>query len=308
MRNGAKSTHPAVMGAPLWIARAFSRQRRADAERSDAPSTGGSVTERTIHHSAGHYVASVRTRQLLDAMEERLATLPLRTETVPHDPTVTAPNAAVLVLLCRPHGGSPATGEELAFALTERSKTVRTHRGEMSFPGGKLRQGDTSVLQTALRETCEEIGLEPRHVRVLGQFHEYRPLLQSSNLRVATFIGYMNDCVDPSALRVNPQEVKNLFIVPQRLFRLCRHLTSNTDARTPECSTTSDEHGKVPCTAIPAGNAADASNGVHEAAELPTENGTIYFALPHHCTGGKLVWGMTARIIDEVMQFMAECS
>lgn len=57
---------------------------------------------------------------------------------------------------------------EVRIVLTKRSSTVRTHRGEVSFPGGGWEPSDASLEVTALREAHEEIGLHADDVEVLG--------------------------------------------------------------------------------------------------------------------------------------------
>ena len=52
--------------------------------------------------------------------------------------------------------------------LTQRSEQVIHHKGQICFPGGSYQSGDTTLLQTALRETEEEIGLIARDVEILG--------------------------------------------------------------------------------------------------------------------------------------------
>ena len=70
-------------------------------------------------------------------------------------------SAAVLIPLYE-------SGGEVHLVLTKRSSTVRTHRGEVSFPGGGQEPSDGSLEATALREAQEEIGLHPDDVEVLG--------------------------------------------------------------------------------------------------------------------------------------------
>ena len=52
--------------------------------------------------------------------------------------------------------------------LTKRTDNVRTHQGQVSFPGGSFEAADATLERTALREAHEEVGLDPAHVRVLG--------------------------------------------------------------------------------------------------------------------------------------------
>src|ERR1700731_3993434 len=78
--------------------------------------------------------------------------------------TSTPRQAAVLVLFSgspepdpNAAGGLPADADVL---LTQRASTMRQHRGQVAFPGGEVETGDTGPIDTALREACEETGLE----------------------------------------------------------------------------------------------------------------------------------------------------
>ena len=57
---------------------------------------------------------------------------------------------------------------ELHVVLTRRAQTLRTHKGEVSFPGGRADPGET-YLQTALREAFEEVAMDPESVEPLGE-------------------------------------------------------------------------------------------------------------------------------------------
>ena len=70
-------------------------------------------------------------------------------------------DAAVLVPVFEDAGGA------LHAVFTRRRHDLRRHAGEISFPGGRQDEGET-LLQTALREAHEEVGLPPANVRVLG--------------------------------------------------------------------------------------------------------------------------------------------
>ncbi len=69
---------------------------------------------------------------------------------------------------------------EYCVLLSRRTHVVEHHKGEISFPGGRMDEGDETLLDTALRETHEELGVEPRHVEVLGSLDD-----------VATGTGYL---------------------------------------------------------------------------------------------------------------------
>jgi 8-oxo-dGTP pyrophosphatase MutT (NUDIX family) len=71
--------------------------------------------------------------------------------------------AAVLVLF----GEDPQTGPDVL--VLQRSATLRTHAGQVAFPGGAADPGDGDPAATALREAQEEVGLEPQSVTVLTE-------------------------------------------------------------------------------------------------------------------------------------------
>jgi 8-oxo-dGTP pyrophosphatase MutT (NUDIX family) len=57
--------------------------------------------------------------------------------------------------------------------LTKRGDNMPTHKGQIAFPGGRVHAGDADLIATALRESHEEIGIVPEHVRVLGRLDEF---------------------------------------------------------------------------------------------------------------------------------------
>lgn len=63
--------------------------------------------------------------------------------------------------------------DELMVLLTRRTDHLRDHAGQVSFPGGRVEADDADAVATALRETREEIGLDERHVQVIGQLPTY---------------------------------------------------------------------------------------------------------------------------------------
>jgi len=75
---------------------------------------------------------------------------------------------------------------EVNILFTRRTENVRTHKRQISFPGG-AREGGESLLQTALRESKEEIGLAPDKVKILGELDDTVTLV--SNYIVSPFVG-----------------------------------------------------------------------------------------------------------------------
>jgi len=92
--------------------------------------------------------------------------------------------------------------------LTRRTAHLSTHSGQVAFPGGKVDDSDDSVLNTALREAQEEVGLDPRHVEVLGTLSEYITGTAFIVTPVVALIEPGHDIVP------NPHEVDEVFEVP----------------------------------------------------------------------------------------------
>jgi 8-oxo-dGTP pyrophosphatase MutT (NUDIX family) len=91
--------------------------------------------------------------------------------------------------------------------LTRRSANLRSHTGEVSFPGGRLDR-DESPMAAALREADEEVGLDPSDVEVIG---ELSPLAtMNSRASIAPFVGLLEA---RPRLRANPDEVDLAFSV-----------------------------------------------------------------------------------------------
>jgi 8-oxo-dGTP pyrophosphatase MutT (NUDIX family) len=92
--------------------------------------------------------------------------------------------------------------------LTQRPEFLRSHAGQVAFPGGKIDDSDTSAIDAALREAEEELGLARAHVEVLGEADIYH---SGSGYRIAPVVG-----VIPADLPFTPnrQEVEDWFEVP----------------------------------------------------------------------------------------------
>ncbi|HXF67931.1 MAG TPA: CoA pyrophosphatase [Burkholderiales bacterium] len=130
----------------------------------------------------------------------------------PHDLHLTAlaagarvTEAAVLVpLVNRPQG--------VQVLLTCRTAHLDDHAGQISFPGGRVEEGDASREETALRETEEEIGLARSAVALLGRLPEYEI---PSGFRITPVVGWIEP---PFALQPDPFEVAEIFEAPLEHF------------------------------------------------------------------------------------------
>ena len=101
-------------------------------------------------------------------------------------------------------------GQGVELLLTRRTETVLTHKGQISFPGGQREEGDAEVVETALRESYEEIGLEPSRVSVLGELDDVFTAV--SSFVITPVVGWVEGPVDD--LRPAPDEVRSLLVVP----------------------------------------------------------------------------------------------
>ncbi|MDF1820282.1 MAG: CoA pyrophosphatase [Alcanivoracaceae bacterium] len=135
---------------------------------------------------------------VIDQLRQRLDSYSLRAF------PVELPEAAVLM---------PFTDEaDPQLILTVRSATMPTHAGEVAFPGGKRDPGDANLLGTALRESQEEVGLDPDVVEVLA---ELSPLASRFGMKVTPFVGLVAPEVP---LVAEPGEIDEIFRVPLSFF------------------------------------------------------------------------------------------
>ncbi|MBV8680537.1 MAG: CoA pyrophosphatase [Aquitalea sp.] len=95
--------------------------------------------------------------------------------------------------------------------LTRRTESLSTHAGQVSFPGGKVDEGDSSVIAAALREAEEEIGLAQEQVVVLGTLPQYVTI---TDFVVTPVVAMLQP---PLQLRPEPGEVAEVFEVPLAL-------------------------------------------------------------------------------------------
>lgn len=70
--------------------------------------------------------------------------------------------------------------------LIRRTETVKTHQGQISFPGGTRELADRTLLETAIRESSEEIGLRPGDIEILGELDD--EVTTTSNYIVTPFV------------------------------------------------------------------------------------------------------------------------
>ena len=91
----------------------------------------------------------------------------------------------------------------------KRTETVKEHKGQISFPGGACEEKDRTLLDTALRESTEEIGLNPADVEILGELDD--EVTTTSNYIVTPFVGIIPW---PYQFKINKHEVDEIIEIP----------------------------------------------------------------------------------------------
>jgi 8-oxo-dGTP pyrophosphatase MutT (NUDIX family) len=132
-------------------------------------------------------------------------------------PTEPPRQAGVLVLLY-------PLMDELHIVLTRRTDTLRGHSGQVSFPGGKYDPHDGSLVETARRETCEELGICGDDLDMIG--HLSTVYIPPSNFEVYPSVALLPGVPDFSP---NPAEVAEVFSVP--LAALLDHSYKSSEYR-----------------------------------------------------------------------------
>ncbi len=119
--------------------------------------------------------------------------------------------AAVLVPLLKADDG-------WHLLFTKRTSHVQNHKGQVAFPGGAIEAGDPSVESAALRETWEEIGVEPTRVTLLGRLPT---LISVTHYLIYPIVGRM---IWPMTFRLSEDEVEKVFTIPLTWLAQPRHL------------------------------------------------------------------------------------
>ena len=106
--------------------------------------------------------------------------------------------------------------DEPHLLLTRRTEHMSNHRGEVAFPGGMMDGEDVSIVDTALRESQEEVGLSAERVEVIGQLDDL--ISKNGQVMVTPCIGVVSE--SPLCWRPNPSEVARVFEIPlSQLYR-----------------------------------------------------------------------------------------
>jgi 8-oxo-dGTP pyrophosphatase MutT (NUDIX family) len=167
-------------------------------------------------------------------------------------------NAAVLAVLFEEEG-------EARLVLTRRSSSLRSHRGEVSFPGGRLDPGEQPAA-AALREAHEEVALDPAAVTTVGWIHPVLTMVSGSLI-----MPVVASVPARPHLEASPDEVERVFDVALR------------DLADPEIF--HEERWSIPGRVIPGS---------------PDNSFAVWFFEIE----GEMIWGATARMIHELLSLV----
>lgn len=98
--------------------------------------------------------------------------------------------------------------KDLEILLTKRSNNLKNHPGQIAFPGGKKDQSDRSPIETALRETQEEVGLNPKNVEIIASLPSHKT---ATGFVIKPYLGLINQ---PFSETLRQGEVDEIFTVP----------------------------------------------------------------------------------------------
>jgi 8-oxo-dGTP pyrophosphatase MutT (NUDIX family) len=162
-------------------------------ELDEQTQDAGALRERLLT-DASSLVAYLRDRLLQSAEDTALSS-----------PGVGARAAAVLAPLY-------ALSGRPYLLFTRRTTQLRKHSGEISLPGGSRDPGDDSLLMTALRESYEELALDPARIEAVGALEPVFSVV--SNFLVAPFVGWLGE--GAPHVEPNPEEVAEVIYAPLR--------------------------------------------------------------------------------------------
>ena len=114
-------------------------------------------------------------------------------------------NSRVLLLLF-------VENDELMACLTKRTTQMKHHPGQIALPGGRIEAGETA-LETALRETWEEIGITADQIEILGTLSDF--YVEVSRFQIHPFVGWL--CQKPDFI-INGEEVEKTILFPLKNF------------------------------------------------------------------------------------------
>lgn len=177
-------------------------------------------------------------------------------------------DAAVLMPLVEVEG-------QLCVLFEQRAQNMRRQPGEICFPGGHVDSKDASFAITALRETCEEIGICQDRIKIIG---ELDALVTHSGPIIHPFVGFLDNMDN---IKLSSNEVERVFTVPLKFF-----LTANP--RIGHVQLADKPQEDFPFELVPQ----RLKNWRYH------KDYKVYF----YNYEGTIIWGMTARILHSFLE------
>ncbi|MFZ7104364.1 MAG: NUDIX hydrolase [Peptococcaceae bacterium] len=160
-----------------------------------------------------------------------------------------------------------------------RSPQLNVQPGEICFPGGRIEPGDLNAEATAIRETCEELGLKKSDLKIAGPLDL---LITPFQTMITPFAGQINDYRN---IKPNPAEVASVFYVPLDFFL-------NTEPQTFQAKITINPPPDFPFHLLPNGKTYNWRTG-----KYPVH----FYIYEDH-----VIWGITARILNNFIRLLKQ--
>lgn len=183
--------------------------------------------------------------------------------------------------------------DKTEFVLFQKRSTTVRQPGEVSFPGGHFdSRFDNDFLSTAIRETCEELGIEKDKISVLGKIGT---LVAPMGIIVETYLGILNiNSLDE--LKIDHKEVDRIFVIPLEYF-----ISNKPDEYFTRLELhpfmTKEDGEKVELLPVK-------ELGLPEKYSIPWTNGKHRVLV--YRTSEEVIWGITAELIFELSTKLKE--
>lgn len=167
--------------------------------------------------------------------------------------------------------------DQTAVLFEKRSAKLGHQPGEICFPGGKVEETDGGEQETAVRETCEELGIHPEQIEIVAPLDVF---VSPFNMIVTPFLAYLHNY---KPINFNSDEVAKVFCVPLNHF-----LQTQPSVQTVQLKLTLPED--YPYHLIPQGR------------DYPWRQGT--YKQFFYCWQDEVIWGLTAYILHSFLKLL----